>query len=83
MLRVEDGEHPLVELGEELLERLLQVHLALLVILLQVLEEVDENVGVPLVDDPVSFLEQLVELQLGGREQIREEFWNEKMSPRE
>lgn len=83
MLRVEDGEHPLVELGEELLERLLQVHLALLVILLQVLEEVDEDVGVPLVDDPVSLLEQLVELQLGGREQIREEFWNEKMSPHE
>ena len=45
----------------------------LVVVLLQVLEEVYEYVRVPLVDDPVGLLEQLVELQFGGGQKVDEE----------
>ena len=44
VLSVEDGEHPLVEVGEEPPEGVLQVDLAVVVVGLEVLEEVDEDV---------------------------------------
>ena len=72
VLRVEHGEHALVELAEEALQRVLQVDLARVVVLLQVLEEVDEDVRVALVDDAVRLLEQLVELHLRRGQQVRE-----------
>ena len=97
VLCIEDDEHPLVELVEELLQGILQVHLAPginfynqiiahkkkthfalpVVILLQILEEVDEDVRVPLVDDAVRPREQLVELQLRVGQEVDEELCNE------
>ena len=72
VLCVEDDEHSLVQLGEELPERLLEVDLAAVVVVLQILEEVDEDVGVALVYDPVGLLEEPVELHLRGCQQVRE-----------
>ena len=62
VLCIEDGKHSLVEVSEEASQGVLQVDLAIVVVGLQVLEEVDEDVGVPLVDDAVSLLKQLVKL---------------------
>lgn len=39
VLRVEDDEHPLVELAEELPERVLEVNLATVIVLLKILEQ--------------------------------------------
>ena len=74
MLGVEDGEHPLVEVGEEPSEGVLQVDFAVVVVGLQVLEEVDEDVRVPLVDDAIRFLKEFVEFQLGLDQKIHEVF---------
>ena len=62
VLCIEDGKHSLVEVSEEASQGVLQVDLAIVVVGLQVLEEVDEHVGVPFVDDAVSLLKQLVKL---------------------
>ena len=75
VLRVEDDEHALVELLEELIERVLQVHLPVVVVLLEVVKEVDEDVGVAFVDDAVGLLEQLVKLELRLGQQVCEKFW--------
>ena len=61
-------------MGEELPQRLLQVDVPALVVRLQVLEEVGEDVAVPLVEDPVRLLEHEVEVPLGMSEQLSEEF---------
>ena len=74
VLWVEYGEHALVEMAEELSQRLLQVHVPVLVVGLQVLEEVRENVRVPLVEDAVGLLEHEVKVPLGVGQQLREKF---------
>ena len=74
VLRVEHREHPLVELGEELPQRLLEVDAALVVVGLQVLEEVREHVRVALVKDPVGLFEHEVEVTLRVLQQRREKF---------
>ena len=61
VLSIEDGEHSLVESAEELSERILQVDLAVVVVVLEVSKEVYEDVRVSLVDDPVRLVEELVE----------------------
>ena len=75
VLRVEDGEHPLVEVSEEPPEGVLQVDLAVVVVGLEVLEEVDEDVRVALVDDAVRLLKELVKLKLRFDQEIHEVFW--------
>ena len=75
MLSVVYGKHPLIELTEELLKRVLQIPLTAVVVVLQGFEEVDEDVRVSLVDDAVSLLEKFVELGLWFRQQIREKIW--------
>ena len=77
-ISVEDDEHPLVELRKELLQGLLEVDVALLVVVLQVLEEVDEDVRVALVDDAVRLREEVVELQLRRGQQVDEMFRRQK-----
>ena len=74
MLSVEDGKHSLVEMTEELLQGPFQVDLSQVVVLLEVLEEIDENIGISLVDDSVRLLEELVELQLGRSQQVGKVF---------
>lgn len=72
ILRIQHGEHPLVELGEELPEGLLEVDPALLVVGLQILEEVGEHVRVALVENAVGLLEHQVEVVLRVLKQVRE-----------
>jgi len=74
VLGVEDGKHSLVEMGEKTSEGVLQVDFAVVVVGLQVLEEVDEDVRVPLVDDAVRFLKEFVEFQLRLDQKIHEVF---------
>ena len=74
VLGVEDGEHPLVEMGEELPQGFLQVDVPALVVRLQFFEEVGEDVAVPLIEDPVRLLEHEVEVALGMSKQLCEEF---------
>jgi hypothetical protein len=50
--------------GEKLPQRLLQVHVPVLIISLQVLEEVSEDVTVPLVEDSIGLLKHEVEVSL-------------------
>ena len=75
VLRVQDGEHSLVEMWEELPQGLLKVNVPALVVRLQVLEEVREDVAVPLIEDPVRLLEHKVEVSFGMGKQVCEEFW--------
>ena len=75
MLRVEDGEHSLIEAGEKFSQRIFKVDFPVVVVGLQVFEEVDEDVGVAFVDDAVRLLEELVELQLRFHQQVHEGFW--------
>ena len=75
VLGVEDGEHSLIEMGEELPQRLLEVDVPALVVCLQVFEEVREDITVPLIEDPVGLLEHEVEVSLGMSKQVCEEFW--------
>lgn len=74
MLRVENGEHALVQLAEELVQSLFEIDLSQIVVVLQVAKEVDENIGVALIDDAVGLLEELVELLLRRGQQVDEEF---------
>ncbi len=74
VLGVEDREHPLVEMAEEFPQGLFEIHVAVLVIGLQVLEEIRENVRVAFVEDPVGLLEHKVEVSLRVGEQLSEEF---------
>ena len=74
VLGVEHDEHPLIELTKKLLQGVLEVDVAAVVVILEVFEEVDEDVRVALVNDPVGLLEELVKLQLGVGQQIGEEF---------
>ena len=60
MLCIEDREHSLVESAEKLFQRILQVDLAVVVVVLEVSKEVYEDVRVPLVDDSVRLVEELV-----------------------
>ena len=73
MLGVKHCKHSLIKLSKELLQGNLQINVAMLVIVLQVLEKVGENVRVSLVKDPVSFLEHKVEISLGAGQQLGEE----------
>ena len=75
VLRVQDGEHSLVEVGEELPQRLLEVDVPALVVRLQVLEEVREHVAVPFIEDPIRLLKHKVEISLGMSKQVCEELW--------
>ena len=54
------------------MQGLLEVDVALLVVVLQVLEEVDEDVRVALVDDAVRLREEVVELQLRTGKELEE-----------
>ena len=74
VLGVEDREHALVEMAEEFPQCLFEIHVAVLVIGLQVLEEIRENVRVAFVEDPVGLLEHEVEVPLRVGEQLSEEF---------
>ena len=64
MLGIEDGEHSLVESAEKLSQSTLQVDFTVVVIVLEVSEEIYEDVRVPLVDDTVSFVKELVKFKL-------------------
>jgi hypothetical protein len=61
-------------MAEEFPQRLLQIHVAVLVVGLQVLEEVGEDVRVPLIEDSVGLLEHEVKLPLGVGQQLGEKF---------
>lgn len=74
VLAVDDLEHLLVQIIEELLERPVQARPALDKVRLEVLEQVGKHVLVLLVDDSVGALKHLVELFLRARQQIVEEF---------
>jgi hypothetical protein len=50
----------LVEVGEEASEGILQVDLAIVIVGLQVLEEVNEHVRVSFIDDAISLLKELM-----------------------
>ena len=56
VLSIKDREHSLIEMAEEVFEGLFQVDLTMVIIAFEVLEKVDENVGVPLVNDAVCLL---------------------------
>ena len=64
VLCIEDGEHSLVESAEKLSQCILQVDLAVVVVVLEVSKEVYEDVRVPLVDDSVRLVEELVKFKL-------------------
>ena len=64
MLCIEDREHSLVESTEKFSQCILQVHLAVVVVVLEVSKEVYEDVRVSLVDDSVRLVEELVKFQL-------------------
>lgn len=71
---VEDGEHALVQDGEERVQGVVESHLPLAVVLLQFAEEVVEDVGVLEVDGAVRFAEHFVELLVRLGQQVAEEF---------
>lgn len=60
VLRIEDGKHSLVESAEKFSQRILQVDLAVIIIVLEVTKEVYEDIRVSLIDDAVSLVEELV-----------------------
>ena len=72
-MRIENTEHPLIQLREELLQGNLQVNVPILVVSLQVFEEVGKHVGISLVENSIGLLEHKVEIPLGMSQELGEE----------
>ena len=72
-MRIENTEHSLIQLREEFLQGVLQIHISILVIGLEVLEEVGKDVGISLVENSVGLLEHKVEIPLGMSQELGEE----------
>ena len=72
-LGVEDGEHALVEGGEEVIHGFLQVQFAARVVLLQVAEQVGEHFAVLLVQNAVRPFEHVVKVAFRVLQQLLEE----------
>ena len=73
VLRIENTEHSLIQLREEFLQGVLQIHISILVVGLEVFEEVGKHVRISLVENSVGLLEHKVEIPLGMSQELGEE----------
>lgn len=78
IVAVDDGEHLLIELIEELVHHVGEVEFAAQKVAFELHEQLAEHVRVLLVNHSVGLLEHLVEAVSGLREQRLEEFWKWK-----
>lgn len=76
IVTVDDGEHFLVELVEELVHHVVEVDFSSQEVPFELHEQFTEHVRVLFVNDSVSLLEHLVESVSRLRKQRFEEFWN-------
>lgn len=75
IVAVDDGEHLLIELIEELVHHVGEVEFSAQKIAFELHKQLAEHVRVLLVNHSVGLLEHLVEAVSGLREQRLEEFW--------
>lgn len=78
IVAVDDGEHLLIELIEELVHHVGEVEFAAQKVAFELHEQLAKHVRVLLVNHAVGLLEHLVEAVSGLREQRLEEFWKWK-----